>query len=478
MQKVRLPAGGTPQTICSVNSTAFDATWLPNDFIIYSTDRGLYRVAAAGGEPDLLPTLDIDGGERGHHFPHVLPGGQWILFTLVSKARADTAVLSLSGDRSWRVIKQDASDARFDPAGYMVFARKGEVLAVPYDPASPFEMGTAFPIVQGVHTTPGHGGAVVNHFATSDVGRLVYAPRTTPPQEDALVWVAHNGVETPIVSGPGIWMHQRLSPTGERILLNKQTDDGMLDLHIYDIAREQTDRLTWNGTSYDSEWGPEGEMVVFMSIDTVGRAMFRIPADFSDPTARKVARGDTDRRPHLCDWTSDGSTVIYFDRFSVGGLWLADPDGIERPRQLLNTELKERWARVSEDGRLIAYVGGDDSQRREIYVQRYPDLGRRIRVSVNGGGEPLWSHDGKTLFFRQDEAVFAAHIETDPILKAGKPTLLFKGEYDNATTGHSHYDISLDGQQFLMVKHGKRSRPRSLYVIEKWVSHLDQDSAP
>ncbi len=77
MQKVRLPAGGTPQTICPVNSTAFDATWLPNDFIIYSTDRGLYRVAAAGGEPEQLTTLDIDGGERGHHFPNALPGGQW-----------------------------------------------------------------------------------------------------------------------------------------------------------------------------------------------------------------------------------------------------------------------------------------------------------------------------------------------------------------------------------------------------------------
>ena len=186
-----------------------------------------------------MTTLDIDGGERGHHFPSALPGNRLILFTLASNSDMHTAVLSLD-DRTWNVVKQDAADARYDPRGYLVFARHGEVLAVPYDPANPFAVGTAVPIVQGVHTTPGHGGAVVHHFATSDNGRLVYAPRALPSEEDTLVWVDREGGETPIVSGAGTWMHQRLSPKGDRIVFNKQTADGMLDLYVYDLERGQT----------------------------------------------------------------------------------------------------------------------------------------------------------------------------------------------------------------------------------------------
>ncbi len=478
LKKVRMPGGGAPQPICAVNSTAFDATWLPGDVIIFSTDRGLYRVSASAGEAEQLTTLDIDAGERGHHFPHALPGNRLILFTLASNSDMLTAVLSLD-DGSWKVVKQDAADARYDPRGYLVFARHGEVLAVAYDPANPLAVGTAVPIVQGVHTTPGHGGAVVHHFATSDTGRLVYAPRAMPSEEDTLVWVDREGGETPIVSGAGIWMHQRLSPKGDRIVFNKQTDDGMLDLYVYDLERGQTERLTRNGTSYDAEWDPDGKTVIFASLDTVGRAFYSIMPDFSGPP-RKITAGVSDRRPHLCDWTHDGSSLVYFDRYSVGGIWLADPNGHDQPRELLNTELKERWARISDDGRLIAYVGGDElkSEPREIYVQRFPDLGHRVRVSVNGGGEPLWSPDSTTLYFREGGTVFAATIETDPVLEAGPPTPLFSGDYDNAPTGHSHYDISRDGQRFLMVKHGRRYRPRSVHVVENWVGRLGRDSMP
>ena len=112
-------------------------------------------------------------------------------------------------------------------------------------------------------------------------------------------------------------------------------------------------------------------------------------------------------------------------------------------------------------------------------MQRYPDLGPRIRVSVNGGGEPRWSHDSKTLYFRETGTIYRATIVTEPNLDAKNLSPLpFVDEYDAAASGHQHYDLSRDGQRFLMVKHGRRFRPNRVNVIENWPSLLSEDRVP
>ena len=149
-------------------------------------------------------------------------------------------------------------------------------------------------------------------------------------------------------------MHQRLSPNGERILFNRLTDDGMLDLYIYDFRRDQINSLTRNGHIFDAEWSPDGQTVCFNSLDTRGRGIYLIAADFSTEP-RKIIDG-SDSRPHLCQWSEDGSTLIFFDRSSQGGLWTTSPDGREEFRELMNSPLGEAWAQISPNGQLIAYV--------------------------------------------------------------------------------------------------------------------------
>ena len=474
LRKVRLP-GGTPQPICDVNSTAFDATWLDDDTIIYSTDHGLRRVSADGGEPEPLTSIDFDTGVKGHNTPRAIDGTQWIIFTATTDTGRHAALLSLN-DNTWTIIKQRATDARYVGGGYLVFARNGELLASPFDPHDPMTVGTEMPIVRSVHTYPGKGGAVVHLFDTSMTGVLVYAPSVDPPEPDALIWVDHEGNEEEIVQGPGQWMHQRLSPDGQRILFNIWKRDGMLDLHIYDFQRDQIDPLTRSGHTYDAEWSPDGRTVCFNSLDTKGRTVFLVPTDFSGPPRSIIDALDT--RLHLCQWSDDGSTLVFFDRSTRGGIWTASPDGRKKLSELMNTSLGEAWAQISPDGRLIAYVGFDLG-RRDIYVQAYPDLGPRIRVSKNGGGEPRWAHDSRTLYFREADRIFKASVVIEPSLEvASVATLPIADIYDFSAAGHQHYDLSVDGTKFLMVKHGRRFYPTRVHIIENWASGLGNDSTP
>ncbi|MCZ6654523.1 MAG: protein kinase [Planctomycetota bacterium] len=475
--KVRLP-GGVPQPICVVNSPAFDATWLDNDTIVFSTDHGLRRVSAEGGEVKQLTRVDIAGGERGHHFPHAIPNTDSILFTLVNESGQHAAILSLA-DEKVTIIRQHATNVRFSGTGHLVFAHRGEVLAMPYDPGNPFRVVTdVVPIARGVQTTPGQGGAVVHLFATSQSGTLIYAPQADPPEPDALIWVDHDGNEQPIVTGDGSWMHQRLSPNGDAILFNRLTSDGMLDIHIYDFQRDQINPLTRTGQVYDAEWSADGRSVCFNALDSVGRSTNMIPADRSGP-ARTIFEG-ADSRPHLSQWSDDGSTLVFFDRSSRGGVWMSTNgnDGWEPLREVINTPLREAWAQISPDGQLIAYVGFDEDGR-DVYVQTYPDRGALLRVSPNGGGEPRWAADSRTLYFREAGKIYEAKIVTDPILTADDlVTLPFDDVYDAASSGHQHYDLSSDGTKFLMVRHGRLFQPNTVHVIENWPSLLNEDKTP
>jgi serine/threonine-protein kinase len=476
--KVRLP-GGTPQPVCEVNSAAFDATWLDDDSIVFAIDHGLRRVASGGGEVEELTRVEIDGGERGHCFPHAVPGSDLIIFTLVTESGRHAAVLS-SGDSTPHVIKRHAAGARYSGSGHLVFARGDEVLAAPYDPADPRTVGTdETRIVTGVHASPGQGGAVVHLFATSQAGTLAYAPRAAAPEPDSLVWVDQEGNEELIVSGEGSWMHQRLSPVSDAVLFNRLTSDGMNDLNIYDRNRDQINPLTRIGHVYDAEWSPDGEMVGFNALDRWGRSMNIIRADDGLGRAECIFEG-SNSRPHFCQWSAHEPTLLFFNRAAEGGLWKSTlEDGKWQPLELvMNSPRREAWAQISPDGQLIAYVGFERDGR-QVFVQTYPERGALVRVSNDGGGEPLWANDSRTLYFREAGKIYRATISTAPVLDSTEPEALpIEDTYDSAASGHQHYDISRDGTRFLMVKHGQRFNPNTLHVLENWPDELGGASSP
>ena len=468
LRKVSL-AGGSPQDICVVDSMSFDASWSSDGkSIIFSTDTGLWRVSAYGGTAERLTRMAA--GEVGHHFPQISRDGQSVLFTIAATPNMHLGLLSLSS-ATWDIIVQNASQGRFVHDDAIVFARAGELLVAPYSNDEPGTVGHAVTVLEGVSTTPGLGGAVVTQFDISDSGTLVYAPATLQPTIDELVWVDQAGRETAITSGAGTWMHPRLSPCGNRISLDIHSSDGMRDVYIYEIERAQIRRLTRGGVTFESCWTPDGTRIALRSAYPAGFSLFWTRTDFTGEP--ELLLSSEHAIPN--SWTPDGATLLFYD-MARRGISMMSPGRDRNPTVLIASAAEERWPTLSSDGKWIAYVA-DESGQREVFVQSFPDLGPKHKVSINGGGEPVWSKDGSRLFFRESGNMFSVKVSYEPSFAVGAPEVLFSGDYDAAPIGHQHYDISHDGQRFLMIKHGQPSGPIEVRVVQNWFEEL-RDKVP
>ena len=189
------------------------------------------------------------------------------------------------------------------------------------------------------------------------------------------------------------------------------------------------------------------------------------------------------------DWLPDGRTLLFTQvgggvagrgalgggvsrhGKAAGGIWKLRLDGDRQPEVVLNSSAEERHPQLSPDANWMAY-SANEASRREVFVQSFPELGPRHQISIGGGGEPVWSPDGRELFFRERDQMFVVEINHDPF-RAGQPRVLFTGEYDAApVSGHQHYDISRDGKKFLMIKHGDPVGPNAVRVVLNWSEEL------
>jgi Tol biopolymer transport system component len=375
--------------------------------------------------------------------------------------------LTLATNR-WDRLLDDASDARFVGDERLIFARGSELLMTTVDLAGGRVTGSSMPVLSNLYTTAGMAGILVTHYALDSAGTLIYLPRTGQTTDDDLLWVDRSGNETPVANGPGNWMHPRLAPAGDRAVFDIQDDAGMRDLYILELANAQLNRFTTHGTCFNTEWGQEGSALFYMRSGARGRVVVRQSADFS---GQPEIIGQYDGSNfHLCEISPDGSTAL-LNMNPSDGVWSMSLEPPSDPAPLFGSSVEERWAQISPSGKWIAYVG-TESGRREVFVEPYPERGPRIRVSHNGGGEPRWSHDESELFFREGEAFYTSAISGEEELRFAQPEVLFEGDYDASFAGHQHYDVTPDGQRFLVVKHGDRQMPSTVRVIQNWAASL------
>ena len=143
---------------------------------------------------------------------------------------------------------------------------------------------------------------------------------------------------------------------------------------------------------------------------------------------------------------------------------------------LVWTAFEERNGEVSPNGRWLAYES-DESGQLEIYVRPFPEVERgRTQVSTGGGTQPLWGRSGRELFYRNGAAVMVVPVETDPIFAAGSPEMLLEGQDppNPPSNGGRAYDVSLDGQRFLMIKAdgGSENTPPHFILVQNWFEEL------
>jgi Tol biopolymer transport system component len=333
-------------------------------------------------------------------------------------------------------------------------------------------VGASRPVVDGVLTTPSGG---VN-FAMSANGSLVYVPGgPSGGGQQTVVSVDREGRASPL---PGVPLDSysavRVSPDGSRLALSTQRD-----VWTYDLARATLGPLTTDPARDGKPlWTPDGQRIIFTSQRAGQPELFWRPSDGTGSDER-IFGGDRGLVDLIADgWSADGKQLL-FTEITPDHRCAISQVAIERPSDahvLLKDASCDWFPALSPDGAWMAYESGV-SGRAEIYVQRYPELRSRQKISTDGGHLPLWSRDGRELFFSSLDSrqILAVPVQSGTTLVAGRPQVLFEFAMNNVLSGRP-YDVAPDGR-FLIIANGQREGgavgvASNLILVQNWFEEL------
>ena len=465
-------AGGAAITICDAGAP-LGASWGPDDVIIFASvpDAGFSSVSASGGVPKVFLTPDFSKGESNYFWPEILPGGKAFLFTDLSssgKSRIEVRSL-LTAER--HTLAEEAMNGRYS-AGYLVFYRAGTLFAAPFDVEDLKVTGPASPLPEAVASTAIGAG----QFCLSRDGTLVYVSGASPDNNRTLVWVNRAGSVQPFTAPPRAYQDPRLSADGRRLLVEIYPGTKG-DLWVYELDRGILSRVTFEGFENETPvWMADNERMAFSASRAgVQRALFWKGVGESGGDAQLAAGR---HHMHLSSASTDGQFLAFtdYDPITQGDLWVLPLTGTRQPRPFLRTPFHEWGAVFSQDNHWLAYVS-NESGRDEVYVQAFPGPGQKRQISTEGGREPLWARKGGELFYRNGSKMMAVSITTGSVLNVGKPQQLFEGSYDRGLPlGHTNYDVSPDGQRFVMIQSPlQEATARRINVRLSWMRELRQD---
>jgi len=449
--------------------------WGPDDSIVYSpTSRtGLRRVPASGGTPIELTALRP--GETNHRWPWFLPNGKAVLFVVQPQGESFNdanleAVLLETGER--KVVHRGGTYPRYAPSGHLLYARETTLFAMPFDPNSIEPTGVPRPVIEGVGVSTVDGTAL---FALAGNGSVVYVPSSEPDaaRRDQLVWVDRQGVEQPAAEVLQGYRDPRLSPDGQHLAVFFSDANGT-DVWSLDLGRATWTRMTYGeGNNVRPLWSPDGERIIYSADSGEGvQDIFSRSRDGSGAAEHLTSGGY--RIPTSI--SSDGKTIVFRQNSATTGydIGMVRLEGEREPEMLLQTPFDEHTGKLSPDDRWLAYVS-DESGREEIYVRTLVGAGGKWQISTEGGTEPLWSRDGRELFYRNGQKMMAVAISAEAELRAGKPTLLFEGRYRTGwSSGNpsTNYDVTPGGQRFVMVKQSEETGSDTFILAQNWFEEL------
>jgi serine/threonine-protein kinase len=451
--------GGTPQTLARANAGR-GASWGDDNRIVFAPSfrSPLLRVPADGGVPETLTRLDVNLGESGHRRPQVLPGSRAVIFTAYRTQGSAIVVASLeTGER--RLTIEGAGLGRYVSTGHLVYTQGGRLMAARFDIGRLAATGPGIPLFD---IGPPSTDSVP--FEGTDPGLLAY--RSGSPGPSALVWVHRAGLMTSFARALRDFVHPRLSPDGQRIVAFRGND-----LWVYDMSRDTLSQLTFQGGNIPV-WTPDGREVIYgRPRPGTGWDIFRKPADGSGSEQELVAR-PLDQVPSGGSPSLDGQ-LLPFAEWSLDTAadihLLSMKDGTDRV--FLKSPEFELNASFSPDARYVAYVSTELGTP-EVFIRPVIGEGGVRRVSAAGGVEPHWSPNGE-IFFRSGTRVLAVDVRTQPDLVVGTPRTLFEGPYVLSAIWDRNYDVTADGQRFLMVRQADAGDSTvRLNIVVNWLEEL------
>ncbi|MBZ5559378.1 MAG: serine/threonine-protein kinase [Acidobacteriia bacterium] len=480
IRKVAL-TGGAPTTISSLDPGFSGATWADTDAIYFvpDTPAGIARVAAAGGESTEVARIEFDKGERAHKFPHALPRGTAVLFTVATadSESYDDARISVfstaTGQR--KVLVEGGTCACYSPSGHLVYARNGSLLAVRFDSERLAVTGRPFTVLDGVLMSRNTG---VANFDISRTGDLVYVPGKADEGARTLFLVDRNGRAEKLPLPSRSYLHPRISPDGHKLAI--EIEGSSHDVYIYDFASGVLSNITTDGVSHWPVWSPDGKQIGYRSGQMGRFRLWQVPADRSGPAKQVPATGFSQNAE---SYSPDGHAIAYtvMDPGVPSRIAVVPLGGGQTPQPLENSKYAQGSPKFSPDGRWLAYCS-NESGRAQVYVQAFPGPGAKVQVSNDGGTDPVWRRAGGELFFRNGDSMLAVAVSTASGFSAGRPQEIWKGHYSHGMSSScgapgltsSNYDVTADGNRFLMIKDEDQDLATStrIVVVQGWADEL------
>jgi serine/threonine-protein kinase len=469
----RVPiAGGTALKVHDAGERTTPGGWTPldaslawsGDQILWTSPSGIMAGPAGGGTPKRLvsldPAVEVATSAR------LINGGEHVLFTVrrigVGGPEAYTLVAQSVTGRDRKVLMSAGRNGFALPSGHLVYLRGTELMAVPFDERRVEVSGD--PMVLAANMTP--------HLAISAAGTIVYQPAVATGLR-TLVWVDRRGMEEPMNLPPQTGTTLRLSPDNTRLAVASGTE-----IKVWNLGKATMTRLSEGGSGHwDVAWTPDGRDLLFSAGRTPTTIqILRKPADGSG--AATVVTPMPGGYPNAI--SPDGRTLVFHR--GVGELMFQTLSPLSEATPLVKGPTLNGV--LSPDGRWVAYQSSETGPP-EVFVRAFPDAGAgQWQVSSGGGRYPIWSRDGRELFYVNTAGrLIALPVETHSGLETGAPVALFQADFYVRGSNSRPFDVSRDGQRFVFAKTPTGDRP-TVEVVTNWFTEVAaivsgrSDSAP
>jgi len=476
--------GSPPITVSDSLTGVAGASWGPDNFIYADGFRNvsLVRVEAkAGAVPRWFTTLDTAGGECDHSWPEVLPNGKGVLFTdtfcgengVQVKTPFAIAVAEIPSGKH-RVIVNDAMYARYASSGHLLYITTNKTLmVVPFDQNSMKIVGEPTALIESMRL----GVLGSADLAVSNAGTLIYATSAGKRKQE-LVWVTRDGTTQSVDPDwpADLLRFPALSPDGKLLAVARSADGEWVDIWIKTLDRGPSIKLMFEGKeNYGPGWTPDSRSVTFSSTRETGG--IDLVTRRADGVGQAVTQLHENWNLWNARWSPDGKWLIFqtdlgrgWDLVSIHGI---RPGVDSTPVPLVAGKFINMSPEISPNGRWLAYSSNESGQF-EIYVVPFPNTSEaKWAVSTHGGTEPLWSHRGTELFYRDSSGNFVATgVIANRQFSLGRAKALFPAAEFESFRWTPQYAVAPDDRRFLMIRTVKPSLPDRLIVVENWFEEL------
>jgi eukaryotic-like serine/threonine-protein kinase len=470
LKKVSLDGGGVITLADATNPHG--GSWSSEGTIAFPSASGALQQT-----PDTATASQpLSRGEKdevAHRNPEFLPGGKSLLYVTSTSSfnwGSDAHVVAQRGMSDRRNLVTGAVSPQYASSGHLLVAQEGNILAAPFDAERLMITGPFSSVVEGVLQSRFSG---VAQYAVSRNGSLAFVSGGVQTDQRRMVWVERNGKDQVIGAPVRAYLFPRISPNGQHVAVT--VAEATTQVWSYDLFRETLTRMTFEGNQNSNPvWSPDSKRIAFRSLREGGDSILSEPAE-GGQSEKLFADDHSADAPPLpvvpMSWSPDGQTLAFL-RVGQIDVWMLSLNE-RKAKPFLATPFSEGAPRFSPDGRWLAYVS-NESGRYEVYVLAYPGLGGKLQISTDGGTEPVWNPKGRELFYRSGNKMMVVDVVTQPTFTAGKPRVLFQGQFLPSPATAPNYDVSPDGQRFLMLKAAEPEgeEPTQINVVFNWFEEL------